>query len=57
MCKLHVHISSNIKTHGSESRGQGGSSKRYSDGLETHTHEYFTGTRVMKIKNAITKEP
>ena len=28
-----------------------------SDGLETHMHEYYTGTRVVKIKNAITKEP
>ena len=46
-----------IKTHGSESRGQGGSSKRHPDGLETHTREYFTGTRVVKFKNAITEEP
>ena len=27
------------------------------DGLETHTREYYTGTRVVKIENAITKEP
>ena len=47
----------NIKTHGSESRGQGGSSKQRPDGLETHTREYYTGTRVVKIENAITKEP
>ena len=47
----------NIKTHGSESRGQGGSSKRCPDGLETHTREYFTGTRVVKFENAITEEP
>ena len=46
-----------IKTHGSESRGQGGSSKQRPDGLETHTREYYTGTRVVKIENAITKEP
>ena len=46
-----------IKTHGSESRGQGGSSKRRPDGLETHTREYFTGTRVVKFENAITEEP
>ena len=44
-----------IKTHGSESRGQGGSSKQHPNGLETHTREYYTGTRVMKIENAITK--
>ena len=46
-----------IKTHGSESQGQGGSSKGHPDGLETNTHEHFTGTRALKIKNAITKEP
>ena len=46
-----------IKTHGSESRGQGGSSKRRPDGLETHTRKYFTGTRVVKFENAITEEP
>ena len=46
-----------IKTHGSESRGQGGSSKRRPDGLETHTREYFTGTRVVKFENSITEEP
>ena len=46
-----------IKTHGSESRGQGGSSKQHPDGLKTHTREYITGTRVVKIKNAITKKP
>ena len=46
-----------IKTHGSESRGQGGSSKRRPDGLETRTREYFTGTRVVKFENAITEEP
>ena len=46
-----------IKTHGSESRGQGGSSKRRPDGLETHTREYYTATRVVKIENAITKKP
>ena len=46
-----------IKTHGSESRGQGGSSKRRPDGLETHTREYFTGTRVVKFENTITEEP
>ena len=45
-----------IKTHGSESRGQGGSSKQHTDGLEIHTREYFTGTRVVKIENAISKE-
>ena len=28
-----------IKTHGSESRGQGGSSKRRPDGLETQEQE------------------
>ena len=49
--------SNEIKTHGSESRGQGGSSKRHPDGLETHTREYFTGTRVVKFENAITEEP
>ena len=27
------------------------------DGLETHTREYFTGTRVLTIKIGITKEP
>ena len=46
-----------IKTIGSESRGQGGSSKRRPDGLEAHTREYFTGTRVVKFENAITEEP
>ena len=46
-----------IKTHGSESRGQGGSSKWRPDGLETHTREYFTGTRVVKFENSITEEP
>ena len=46
-----------IQTHGSESRGQGGSSKRHPGGLETHACEYFTGTRAVKIENAITKEP
>ena len=46
-----------IKTHGSELQGQGGSSKQRPDGLETHTLEYYTGTRVVKIENAITKEP
>ena len=45
------------KTHGSESRGQGGSSKRRPDGLETHAREYYTATRVVKIENAITKKP
>ena len=49
-----VHI---IKTHGSESRGQGGSSVRRPDGLETHAREYYTATRVVKIENAITKNP
>ena len=44
-CSVYI----NIKTHGSESRGQGGSSKRRPDGLETHTREYFTGTRVVKF--------
>ena len=46
-----------IKTHGSESRGQGGSSMRRPDGLETHAREYYTATRVVKIENAITKNP
>ena len=46
-----------IKTHSSESRGQGGSSKRHPDGLETHAREYYTATRVVKIENAITKKP
>ena len=46
-----------IKTHGSELRSQGGSSKRRPDRLETHTCEYYTGTRVVKFENAITKEP
>ena len=46
-----------IKTHGSESRGQGGSSMRRPDGLETHAREYYTATRVVKIENAITKKP
>ena len=45
-----------IKTHGSESRGQGGSSKRRPNGLETHTLEYYTRTRVVKFENAITEE-
>ena len=45
-----------FKTHGSESRGQGGNSKKCPDGLETHTHEYFTEIRALKIKNAITEE-
>ena len=27
------------------------------DSRLTHTREYFTGTRVVKIKNTITKEP
>ena len=27
------------------------------DGLETHTREYYTGTRVVKIENVITKKP
>ena len=31
---------STSKTHGSESRSQGGSSKQRPDGLETHTREY-----------------
>ena len=26
-------------------------------GLKAHTCEYFTGTRVVKIENAITEEP
>ena len=46
-----------ISTHSSESRGQGGSRKQRPDGLETHTREYFTGTRVVKIENAIIKKP
>ena len=46
-----------IKTHGSELQGQGGSTKQHPDGLETHTREYFTGTRVVKFENAITEEP
>ena len=46
-----------IKTYGSELQDQGGSGKQCPDGLEVHTHEYFTGTRTKKIKNAITKEP
>ena len=46
-----------IKTQGSESRDQGGSSKQCPDRLESHIREYFTGSRVLKIKNAITKEP
>ena len=46
-----------IKTHGSKSQGQGGSSKWRPDGLKTHTREYCTGTRVVKIENAVTKEP
>ena len=46
-----------IKTHGSESRGQGGSSKRHPDGLETHAHDYYTATSVVKIENTITKKP
>ena len=56
-CESFNLASSRIKTHGSESRGQGGSSQQSPDELETHTCEYFTGTRVVKIKNAITKEP
>ena len=47
----------NNQTHGSESRGQGGRSKQCPDRLETHTREYFTGTRVLKIKNGIIKQP
>ena len=36
-----------IKTHGSESWGQGGSSKWCPNGLEAYTcQEYFTGKRV-----------
>ena len=46
-----------IKTHNSKSWGKGVSSKRQSDRFETHMREYFTGTRVVKIENAITKEP
>ena len=46
-----------IKTHGSELRGQEGSSRRHTDRLETHAREYYTGTRVVKIENAITKKP
>ena len=46
-----------IKTHRSESRGQGGRSMRRPDGLETHAREYYTATRVVKIENAITKNP
>ena len=41
----------------SELRGQGGSSKWRLDGLETHTRDYYTGTRVVKTENAITKKP
>ena len=39
-----------------QSRGQEGNNKQCPDRLETHTHEYFTGTNALKIKNAITKE-
>ena len=46
-----------IKIHGSESRGQGGSIMQRLEGLETHAHEYYTGTRVVKIENAIIKKP
>ena len=54
---IHTYIHTYIKTHGCESRGQGGSSKCHLDRLKTHTREYFTGTRVLKSKNVITKEP
>ena len=43
-----------IKTHGSESRGQGGSTLRRPS---TNAREYFTRTNLVKIKNAITGEP
>ena len=56
-CTYFYQIHQMIKTHGSESRGQGGSSKRRPDGLETYTREYFTGTRVVKFENAITEDP
>ena len=46
---------SDIKTQGSELRGQGGSSKWHPDRLKTQTCEYFTGTRALKIENAIIK--
>ena len=55
--RMSKYKSCNIKTHGSESRGQGGSSKRRPDGLEAHSREYYTATRVVKIENAITKKP
>ena len=45
-----------IKTHSSESQGQEGSSKQCPDKVNAHTHEYFTGTDTLKIKNATTKE-
>ena len=47
---LSFSFSFRIMTDGSESRDQGGSHKRHSDGLKTHMCEYFTGTRVMKSK-------
>ena len=50
-------ITKKVKTHSSELRGQRGSSKQCPDELEAHMHEYFTGTRVVKIENAVTKEP
>ena len=43
-----------IKTHGSESRGQGGSTLRRPS---TNAREYFTRTNLVKIKKAITGEP
>ena len=52
-----ITMMNSIKTHSSESRGQGGSSMQRPDELETHAHEYYTGTRVVKIENAITKKP
>ena len=43
-----------FKTHGSESRDQGGSSKLRLNVLETHTREYFTGTIALKIDDYVT---
>ena len=38
-----------IKTHTSESQGQGGSSKQRPNRLEIHTREYITGTRLSQV--------
>ena len=50
-------VETKIFDHSSELQGQEGSSKWPHDMLVTHTFEYFTETRALKIENAIVKVP